>query len=120
MKRTTIYGLIITAALALASIVAIAEDKKANVLLQAGIARETVQGDLKGAIEIYDKAVKEAGANRGLAAQALMRMAECYQKLGDAEARKIYEQVVKNYEDQKEAAALARARLAPRRRLTPA
>jgi hypothetical protein len=111
MKRTTIYGLIITAALALASIVATAEDKKANVLLQAGIARETVQGDLKGAIEIYDKAVKEAGANRALAAQALMRMAECYQKLGDAEARKIYEQVVKNYEDQKEAAALARARL---------
>ena len=71
MKRTTIYGLIITAALALASLVATAEDKKANVLLQAGIARETVQGDLKGAIEIYDKAVKEAGGNRALAAQAV-------------------------------------------------
>ena len=40
-----------------------------------------------------------------------MRMAECYQKLGDAESRKIYEQVVKDYADQKEAVTLARARL---------
>ena len=38
-------------------------------------------------------------------------MAECYQKLGDAEARKIYERVVREYSDQKEAAGIARARL---------
>jgi hypothetical protein len=42
---------------------------------------------------------------------ALVHMAECYQKMGDAESRKIFEQVVKEYADQKEAVTLARARL---------
>lgn len=42
---------------------------------------------------------------------ALVRMADCYQKMGDAKARGIYEQVVKDYADQKDAVALARARL---------
>jgi Tol biopolymer transport system component len=38
-------------------------------------------------------------------------MAECYQKMGATEARKIYEQVLREYGDQKEAVAEARARL---------
>ena len=46
-----------------------------------------------------------------LAAQALVQMAECYQKLGDAESRKIYEQPVRDYIYQNESVAVARARL---------
>jgi Tol biopolymer transport system component len=38
-------------------------------------------------------------------------MADCYQKLGDAEARKIYEEIVRNYPDQQSAVSLARERL---------
>ena len=38
-------------------------------------------------------------------------MAECYQKLGDAEAKTIYERVVREFGDQREAVAAARARL---------
>ena len=38
--------------------------------------------------------------------------AECYTKLGDAESRKIYERVVKDYSNQKQAVAVAQARLA--------
>jgi Tol biopolymer transport system component len=38
-------------------------------------------------------------------------MADCYQKLGDAEAHRIYQQLARDYADQKEAAATARARL---------
>lgn len=108
MKRTIISGLLVV--LALASIVA-ADGKKATVLFQAAQARETIQGDLKGAIALYQDVVKEAGANRAIAARALVRMAECYQKLGDAEARKIFERVVKDYSDQKDAVAIAQARL---------
>src|SRR2546422_10235697 len=53
---------LITITLALAALLPLAaEDKKANVLLQAAQAKETVQGDLKGAIELYGHAVKEAG-----------------------------------------------------------
>jgi Tol biopolymer transport system component len=39
-------------------------------------------------------------------------MADCYQKLGDAEAGRIYAQVVREYADQAEAASMARTRLA--------
>ena len=55
--------------------------------------KATVDGDLPGAIEEYKQIVAAAGSNRTIAAQALVRMAECYQKLGDAEARHIYERV---------------------------
>ena len=111
MKRTIISGLLVV--LALASIGA-ADDKKATVLLQAAQAREAIQGDLKGAIALYQDVVNEAGGNRAIAARALVRMAECYQKLGDAEARKIFERVVKDYSDQKDAVTIARARLGGR------
>jgi len=55
--------------------------------------------------------VAAAGSNRALAAQALVRMAECYQKLGDAESRTIYQRVVRDYADQADAVKFARAHL---------
>jgi Tol biopolymer transport system component len=73
--------------------------------------KATVDGDLSGAIEEYKRIVATAGGNRAVAAQALVGMAECYQKLGDAQARKIYEQLLREYSDQKEAVALANAYL---------
>ena len=82
-----------------------------DVELQRAIQQETVTGDLKAAISQYKKIVARAGSNRGIAAKALVHMAECYQKAGDAEARKVYEQVVREYGDQKEAVAIARTRL---------
>ncbi len=108
MKRISIA--ILTMLLA-AAFPAAADDKKANDLMQAALARETVQGDLKGAIDLYGKAVKEAGANRALAAKALLKSAECYEKLGDAEARKVYDRLLRDYADQAESATAARGRL---------
>jgi Tol biopolymer transport system component len=49
--------------------------------------------------------------SRKTAAEALVRMGQCYEKLGDSESRKAYERVLREYGDQKEAAGLARARL---------
>src|SRR5688572_28608908 len=73
--------------------------------------KATVDGDVKGAIEDYKRIVATAGADRRLAAQALLRMAEAYVKLGDAQARMTYERIVRDFRDQKESVALARARL---------
>lgn len=81
----------------------------AETLLQTAIKKEVVDGDLKGAIEQYKK-VAQSG-NRPIAAQALLHMAECYQKLGDGEARKIYERIVREFGDQTQAVAAARAQL---------
>jgi Tol biopolymer transport system component len=80
-------------------------------LLAAAHHKATVDGDLKGAIEGYKKIVAGAGADRALAAQALVQMAECYQKLGDLESSKIYERVLREYADQTDAVSVARARL---------
>jgi Tol biopolymer transport system component len=89
--------------------------QEANALGEKRLAsaqhKATVDGDLHGAIEEYKKIVASAGSNRRLGAQALVRMAECYQKLGDAESQKIYERIVREFSDQKEQVALAQARL---------
>ncbi len=83
--------------------------QEADTLFKAAMNIEMVDGNLTAAIAQYEKVVQTA--NRPLAAQALVRMAECYQKLGDAESRRIYERLIRDYADQKESAALARTRL---------
>ena len=83
-----------------------------DVELQRAVQRAVTTGDLDAAIEEYRDIVARAGSNRGVAARALIQMAESYQTLGDAEARRIYEQVVREYADQDEAVTVARARLA--------
>jgi tetratricopeptide (TPR) repeat protein len=109
MKRTILYGCLVALAVAAGSLTA-ATEQQADVLLQAALAKQTIQGDLRGAIALYEKAVTEAGANRVLAARALVHMAECYQKLGDTQARTIYERVVREYPEQTAAVTLARTR----------
>src|SRR6266542_2050124 len=97
-----------------AAVALLAADKPdpAQVMFEAAKKKEVVDGDLKGAIAQYKAIAENHAANRAVAANALMRMAECYQKLGDSEARKIYERLVRDFGDQKEAVTLARARLA--------
>ena len=63
------------------------------------------------AITLYKQVMTQAGSDRALAAQALLRAAECHQKLGQAEARVLYQQLVRDYGEQP-AATTARARLA--------
>jgi Tol biopolymer transport system component len=83
----------------------------AEKLLARAQHKATFDGDLKGAIEDLKKALAAAGGNRALAAQALLSMAECHQKLGEAEAQAIYERLVRDYADQKDTAVVARSRL---------
>ena len=78
--------------------------------LQAAIKTETVDGNLKGAIEQYQKLAN--GSHRAVAAKALVRMGQCYEKLGDAQARKAYDRVVRDFADQKDALVAAQALLA--------
>ncbi|MFH2074575.1 MAG: hypothetical protein ABIJ57_04390 [Pseudomonadota bacterium] len=91
------------------------KDNKAEVALQAAIKTETIDGDLRGAIEQYKKIAALPGAGRATVATALLRMGQCHEKLGDAdtqEARKAYEQVVREYGDQAAVAAEAHIKLA--------
>jgi dipeptidyl aminopeptidase/acylaminoacyl peptidase len=81
-----------------------------EVALRTAIERETVKGDLKGAIDQYKQLAR--GKDRAVAARALVRLGQCYEKLGDAEAAKAYQRVVSEFADQTEAAAQARNFLA--------
>jgi len=80
-------------------------------LFQKALAAERADGNLQQAIQLYSRVVKEFGRDRSLAAKALLRMAECFEKLGDAEARALYERVVREYADQPDAVNIARARV---------
>ncbi len=82
-----------------------------SVELQRIAQQETVTGDLRAAIDSYKRIVARAGSNREVAAKALVRMAESYQKLGDVEARAVYARIVREFPDRKEEVALASARL---------
>ncbi len=82
----------------------------AGVRLEAGIEKEDVDGDLKSAMDIYQKIAADTSAPRDVRAKALLRLAGCDEKLG-RQAKQVYEQIVHDYADQP-AAAQARNRLA--------
>src|SRR5688572_27213280 len=104
MRKITLAILI---AIAVASASAGAQD--AERLFKVAMNTELVEGNLREAIEQYRKVAESAP--RPLAARALLRMAESYQKLGDAEAQRIYERLTRDYPDQRETVAIARTRL---------
>lgn len=83
-----------------------------NDLFQKALLMERTEGNLPEAIKLYKRIVDKSAGDRKLAARALMQMGQCYEKLGQADARKTYERLVQNYADQTDLAADARQRLA--------
>jgi Tol biopolymer transport system component len=83
-----------------------------EVLLQKAIHKEMVEGKLEEAIQIYKEVFTASKNNRALAARALVQMGQCYEKLGNAEARNAYERVIKEFADQGEQVQAARTKLA--------
>jgi tetratricopeptide (TPR) repeat protein len=112
-----------TLALSLILIIAISSlglaQSDPSELLQSGIYKEEVEGELEGAIEIYEKIIAEHSQNRSVAAQAQLHIGLCYEKLGKAEAIKAYELVVEEYYGQKEQVTAALGRLAELRKEPP-
>ena len=76
---------------------------------------ETVDGDLKGAIAQYEAIVRNHSKDRAAVANALLRMGECFQKLGDQQATKVFRRIVREFPEQKAAASAASAQLERRR-----
>ena len=79
---------------------------------QAAQHKEQVEGDLRAAIQLYQKVADSKDSSRAIAAQALLRIGRCYENMGSVEARKAYERVVRQYADQSQFASEARSRLA--------
>jgi hypothetical protein len=83
---------------------------ESELLLREALHRQQVQGDLPGAIKIYQQIVSAKDANRAVAARALLELAGCYEKLGQ-QAEGVYQRIVREFGDQP-VAVQARARLA--------
>jgi Tol biopolymer transport system component len=102
--------LMIVLTLALSTAVAQKRDQ-GELQLKAAIQKETVDGDLKAAIAEYQKLIKSGTASRPVKARALLQLGGCYEKQGDNQARKTFEQLLKDYSDIREIAVQARTRL---------
>ena len=74
---------------------------------KAAIHAEEIEGNLEKAIVQYTELSRSG--DRPVAARALLRLAECYRKLGDARAVQIYQRIVREYTDQPEVVRTAGA-----------
>ena len=111
MKRLLVF---VALAVALAGVVRLgAQPGSAETALRAAIETETIKGDVQAAIAMYKRVVEQHKANRNVVARALLRLANAYRAQGDRQARSIYEQLVRDYADQTEAADAARRVLQP-------
>lgn len=110
---TVLVFLSAAAALALTPLPGAAQaDQDPAVLLERAVQLETIDGDLEAAIQLYRQIAENNGGDRPVAARALLRLGECYEKLGQSGAQEAYRQVIENYPDQQVHVATARERLA--------
>ena len=103
---------LLVAILLMPSALAGRQQDAAEVQLKAAMHRELVDGDLRAAIKEYEAIVSRHPGDRGVAARALLQIGQAYEKLGQTEARAAYERLVRDYADQLEIVAQARAKLA--------
>jgi Tol biopolymer transport system component len=82
-----------------------------EVRLREALHKEQVEGDLAGAIKIYETVASDAQAPRAVMAQALLYAGRCYEKLRRPEAQRAYERIVQQFTDQPAIVAEARSRL---------
>src|SRR5688572_8548240 len=112
MTAKVILGIVLSLALSRALVA-----QNARELYQRGLAQEHANGNLNEAIKLYSQAAKTAGKDRALAAKALIRIANCEEKLGhQTEAADGYAEVVRAYPEQRAEASIAQGRLNQLRR----
>ena len=102
MKRIALY---------LSMVMTMVAAETPQELFQKALVKERSEGKLAEAIQLYRRASEAAGKDRALAAKALVQLGQCYEKMGSTEARKQYDRVIRDYADQKDSVAMARARI---------
>ena len=81
-------------------------------LLQSALYKQQVEGDLEGAVKIFEGLAEDFPQRREIAARALVQLGQAYETMGNVEALRIYERVLSDYPDQTDTAEEARQRLA--------
>ena len=111
MTRSIRCLIVTTLAVATAAAAWLNAQSRADVTLRAASEKVLVEGDLRGALTLYEQAEREAGPDRALAARALLGRAETHRKLGDSQAPALFATLVQKYSDQPAQVSEARKQL---------
>ena len=104
MKMRTLLFVVMCGA-AITTVVAGGQNAPAQAALEAARYKAVFDRDLAGAIAQYEAIVdRYRTTDPSAAAQALLAIADSYQKLDDARARPTYERIVREFGDRPEAA----------------
>jgi len=82
-----------------------------DLLFQQALLKENGEGNLKAAVELYERIVNDTTAARGVRAKAQLHIGMCWEKLGKQEARSAYQHIIEYYSDQSEIVNKAKERL---------
>ncbi len=85
--------------------------QSAEDLYQAALLKKEAEGDLSGAIKIFQDILTKFPDKRDVAAKAQLQIGVCHEKLGTAEAEKAFQKVIDNYPEQSEAVGEAKEKL---------
>jgi tetratricopeptide (TPR) repeat protein len=89
-------------------------NREAEALLQSAVNKEIIDGDVNGAIKLYQEITAKFSSNNRVAATALVRLGQLYEKTGNSEAAQaVYKRVLSDYKDQSAAVVDARRGLNP-------
>lgn len=83
----------------------------AGEIFQQALYMEEAEGELRKALELYQKILDQFPKEREIAVKAQFHIGLCYEKLGLEEAREAFERVIENFPDQEEEVKLARQKL---------
>ena len=83
----------------------------AEELFQQATQKERVEGDLNGAIALFERVV-DSSSDRNLTARALLKIGENYERLGRDNATEAYQRIVDQFADQTSELTVAERRLA--------
>ena len=86
--------------------------QNASALFEQGLMTENAEGDLTGAIAVFNRIVEDKSADPSIRAKAQLHIGMCYEKLGQREARSAYQKVIDGYPQEHEEVAQARERMA--------
>ncbi len=104
-KMVMMVGLLLGSAISLLA-------EPASGLLEKGIYTEETVGDLPKAMEIYQKIIADAQADRPSVAKAYFRLGNCYQKNGETKnSTQTFNKLISDFPDQKELIEQARKKL---------
>jgi hypothetical protein len=108
---------ILVLAAALAGAGAQEREQSPEALFKQAVQLESVDGDLGAAIKLYNRISQ--GADKALAAKSLLRLAQCYERLGGSRAKQVYERIVRQFPTQSPEADRARQWLAAKPAAAP-